>query len=91
MLRFEWDESKALENVRKHQVAFEEATTVFADPLSITVADRQHSDIEERFIIIGESAERRLLVVVHTDANNIIRIISARMATRKEQREYEEV
>jgi uncharacterized DUF497 family protein len=86
----EWDPIKARKNQRKHGVAFEEATTVFSDPLSSTIPDPLHSDIEERFIIIGQSIERRLLVVVHTDRGDTIRIISARVANTHERKTYEE-
>lgn len=87
---FEWDNDKAADNWRKHGVAFAEAATVFDDPLSITIDDPHHSIAEQRFIIMGESVLRRLLVVVHTDRGQRIRIISARPATRAERRQYEE-
>jgi uncharacterized protein len=88
-LAFEWDESKAAVNRRKHGVTFEEASTVFADPLSVTIYDPVHSDDEDRFIILGESQRRRLLVVVFTDRGDRIRIITARVATRRERKDYE--
>ena len=88
-LRFEWDESKASQNVEKHGVAFERAATVFRDPLSLTIDDPLHSQAERRFVTIGESAGRELLVVVHTERKDVIRIISARPATRRERRDYE--
>jgi hypothetical protein len=88
-LTFKWDGKKAKQNVRKHSVSFEEATTVFMDTLSLTIADPIHSDYEERFIIIGESIQGRLLVVVHTENNDNIRIISARIAKSSERRTYE--
>ena len=72
---FEWDLKKAKTNLRDHKVSFEEASTVFTDTLSITIADPLHSEYEDRFIIIGESSRRRLLVVVHTDRWDRIRII----------------
>lgn len=88
---FEWDHKKALKNLHKHGVSFEEATTVFADPLSITVPDPIHSYNEKRLVIMGESAKSRLLVVVHVEiSDKIIRIISARLATNHERRKYEE-
>ena len=86
----EWDPVKARTNRRKHGVTFEEAATVFTDPLSSTILDPLHSETEERFVIIGQSLRRRLLVVVHTDRGNTIRIISARVANAHERRTYEE-
>jgi uncharacterized protein len=77
-------------NRRKHGVTFEEAATVFSDTLSSTIPDPLHSDSEERFVIIWQSIQRRLLVVVHTDQGDIIRIISARLATAHEREIYEE-
>ena len=88
-LAFEWDESKARVNKRKHGVTFEEASTVFADPLSLTIHDPVHSEDEDRYIALGESQRRRLLVVVFTDRDDRIRIISARAATRRERNNYE--
>jgi uncharacterized DUF497 family protein len=89
-LSFEWDENKAGSNLRKHAVSFEEASTVFGDPLSLTIPDPAHSKREDRFIIIGQSHRRRLLVVVHTERGDDIRIISARRASRHERENYEE-
>ena len=89
MLIFEWDEKKANRNVNKHGVSFEEAATVFADPLSITIFDPLHSKEEDRFVTLGMSNKNRLLVVVHTDRDDKIRIISARKATKKERKQYE--
>ena len=91
-LTFEWDDEKAGQNVERHGVSFDEATTVFGDPLSLTIADPLHSTDEERFVIIGETSTspRHLLVVVHTERGNAIRLISARVATRRERRVYEE-
>jgi uncharacterized DUF497 family protein len=86
----EWDLNKARQNIKKHGVSFDEAATVFTDPLSLTIDDPLHSDTEERLIIVGESARRRLLVVVHIDAGERIRIISARVATTHERKDYEE-
>jgi len=88
-LTFKWDGKKAKQNIRKHGISFEEATTVFMDPLSLTIADPIHSDYEERFIITGESIQGRLLVVVHTENNDNIRIISARIAKSSEKGIYE--
>jgi uncharacterized DUF497 family protein len=89
-LRFEWNPSKAASNLRKHHVSFEEAATRFADPLSVTVNDPRHSPGEERFIVVGQSSNSRLLAVMFTERSEIIRIISARLATAHERREYEE-
>lgn len=89
-MEFEWDSKKAKRNFKKHKVSFEEAATVFGDPLSLTIEDPLHSDDEERFVIIGESNRRQLLVVVHTERSDKIRIISARLATPHERQDYEE-
>lgn len=89
MLIFEWDEKKAYKNIKKHGVSFEEAATVFGDSFSITIYDPLHSKDEDRFVILGMSDKNRLLVVVHTDRNDRIRIISARKATKKERKQYE--
>ena len=89
-LNFEWDENKAKSNLAKHAVSFAEATTVFSDPLSLTIPDPAHSQVEDRFIIIGSSYQRKLLVVVHTERGDNIRIISARRATKRERMNYEE-
>ena len=85
-----WDPVKAKTNRRKHDVTFEEAATVFNDPLSSTISDPLHSETEERFIIVGQSIQRRLLVVVHADQGDAIRIISARVANAHERKTYEE-
>ena len=87
---FEWDPDKAARNLAKHRVAFSEAATVFGDPLAITFFDPGHSDGEDRYLTFGYSTEGRLLVVSHTDRGNRNRIISARVATRRERRIYEE-
>jgi uncharacterized DUF497 family protein len=89
-LTFEWDKRKASANARKHGVSFEEATTVFGDPLSLTIADPDTERPEHRFIIVGQSYLGRLLVVVHAEDDDNIRIVSARLATRREKRAYEE-
>ncbi|MEA3396079.1 MAG: BrnT family toxin [Chloroflexota bacterium] len=89
-LEFEWDPLKAKINLQKHQVSFEEAFTIFDDPLFITFLDEEHSIDEERYITIGLSQRQRLLLVAHTNHQGHIRIISARKATRNEQRFYEE-
>ena len=89
-MEFEWDSDKAAANLEKHEVEFSEAATVFGDPLAVTFFDPDHSDDEERFLTFGESAQGRLLVVSHADRDDRIRIISARKATRRERRIYEE-
>jgi uncharacterized DUF497 family protein len=80
VLIFEWDEKKAKQNIKKHGISFEEAATVFGDPFSITIYDPLHSGDEDRFVILGISNKNRVLVVVHTDRDERIRIISARNA-----------
>lgn len=89
-LTFEWDPAKAATNLRKHGVTFAEASTVFADALSLTYADPDHSADEARFITLGMSGSGRLLVVAHAERQGRIRIISARGTTRSEKRHYEE-
>lgn len=85
-----WDRRKAAANLKKHKVSFEEASTVLADPLAIMGADPDHSIDEVRWITFGLSSRRRLLAVSHTEEDDMIRIISARAATRPERRLYEE-
>jgi uncharacterized DUF497 family protein len=89
-LEFEWDEDKAASNRKKHRIAFEEAATVFADPLAAIFDDEAHSEEEQREIIIGHSADDQLLLVSFTERAGAIRIISARRATKRERRDYEE-
>ena len=89
-LQFTWDPQKAATNLRKHKVGFPEAATAFADPLSLTISDPDHSVGEERFVLIGQSERRRLVVVAHVERGDLIRIISARPATRRERKTYEE-
>ncbi|MCY7408328.1 MAG: BrnT family toxin [Alkalinema sp. CAN_BIN05] len=89
-MKFDWNPIKAERNETKHNVSFQEAASVFDDPLSITFPDPAHSIEEERTIIIGQSKNGRLLFVSHLDRNNITRIISAREVTRSEKRIYEE-
>lgn len=88
-MQFEWDKEKAKKNLKKHKVPFEEAMTVFYDPLSATFDDPDHSDDEERLITIGYSSRSRLLVVSHTGRGKIIRIINARSATTQERKRHE--
>ena len=87
---FEWDPTKDAANRRKHGIGFAEATSVFGDPLSITIPDPDHGIGEERFIIVGMSEIQKLLIVVHTVRGQRIRLISARAATRNETHSYEE-
>ncbi|MDQ3006044.1 MAG: BrnT family toxin [Chloroflexota bacterium] len=92
---FEWDTRKARTNLEKHKVSFEEAQTIFIDPLLVTFPDELHSQTEERFISIGISMQERALLVVHTEREEIgeriiIRIISCRKATLSERKIYEE-
>jgi uncharacterized DUF497 family protein len=89
-LQFEWDEDKAQSNAKKHGVSFEEASSVFTDPLAVIFTDETHSDEELREIMVGHSAEGHLLVVSFTERDEAIRIISARQATKRERRDYEQ-
>lgn len=89
-MKFEWDEDKAAANLRKHGVSFAEASTAFADDLSLTGDDPDHSHGEHRLITFGVSSAGRLLVVSHIERAGHIRIISARPATRTERKLYEE-
>ncbi len=88
-MEFEWDPDKAIVNLRRHGVSFDEAATVLADPLSLTVLDPDHSQDEERYITVGMSFSRRLLLVAHTDRELRIRLISARELTATERIAYE--
>jgi len=89
-LTIEWDPQKARVNLAKHRVSFEEAATVMGDPLSLTIQDLLHPKQEQRFVTIGQSHRGRTLVVVHSDRSERIRIISARIASRGERKQYEE-
>jgi uncharacterized DUF497 family protein len=90
-LTFGWDPRKAVSNLKKHGVSFEEAATAFGDPRSLSVPDPTHSYGEERFILIGRSERTRLLVVVHLEITETnLRLISARLANRQERQTYEE-
>lgn len=89
-LQFEWDRAKASTNVRKHGLSFEEAATVFGDQRAITIADPEHSLIEERFVTIGASERDKILVVVATERRDKMRLTSVRPASRKERKQYEE-
>lgn len=88
-MQFEWDREKAKKNLRKHKLSFDEAVTVFYDPLSATFDDPDHSGDEQRYITVGHSSHGRLLVVSHTEREKIIRIISARSATAHERKRHE--
>jgi uncharacterized DUF497 family protein len=89
-MEFEWDEEKAATNLVKHGVSFEEAQTVFGDPLYVDFYDPDHSADEHRYIIIGQSRQGRLLLISYTERDNTARLISAREATRSEREVYEE-
>jgi uncharacterized protein len=89
-MKFEWDPEKARSNLRKHKVSFEEAATALKDPMAATGCDPDHSVGEERFVTFGVSESGRLLVVAHTEENDILRIISARVASKGERKIYEE-
>jgi uncharacterized DUF497 family protein len=88
-LLFEWDSAKARSNFLKHGVSFEEASTVFGDPRSLTIDDPSHSQNEPRFVTLGLSLLNHVLVVVHTERHGKIRLISARLASRKERKFHE--
>jgi uncharacterized protein len=90
VLLFEWDPNKAKENLETHGISFDEASTAFGDTLSLAIYDPLHSEKEDRFVLIGNSYRNRLLVVVHTERGDYIRLISARKATNKERKQYEE-
>ena len=89
-MEFEWDNNKAITNLQKHGISFSEAATAFGDPLSTTFPDPDHSINEKCFITIGLSTGGKIIILSHTDRGDRIRIISARKATRKERRFYEE-
>jgi uncharacterized DUF497 family protein len=88
-MRFEWDPEKAASNLANHRVSFEEASSVFGDPVATTISDPDHSVGEERFLTTGLSRQQRVLIVWHTDREDVIRIIGAREATPHERRIYE--
>ncbi|MBF2049063.1 MAG: BrnT family toxin [Leptolyngbya sp. IPPAS B-1204] len=89
-MEFEWDQSKAASNLKKHGVSFEEAKTVFDNPLAVIFDDEAHSVDEQREIIIGHSRQNRLLLIAFTERSGNVRIISARLATRQEREDYEQ-
>ena len=90
MIKFEWHPSKATANLKKHQVSFEEAQSVFYDDFAVQFFDNEHSEEEERFLLLGMSAHFKLLLVCHCErqGGEVIRIISARKATRRESAFY---
>ena len=88
-MQFTWDPTKAAKNVEKHDVSFEEAQTVFDDPLYVDFFDPDHSEDEDRYLIVGKSIEERLLIVSYTERGDAIRIITARDVTRSEREAYE--
>lgn len=88
-MKFQWDTNKAVSNIEKHGVSFEEAITVFGDPLAVTISDPDHSVGEFRLLTTGLSRSQRLLVVFHTERKAEVRLIGARLATRQERRSYE--
>ena len=89
-MNFDWDPRKATLNLGKHGVSFTEAASAFGDSLSITIPDPDHSDQENRFLLVGRTVAGRLVVVTHVERGRTIRIISARLASRRERRSYEE-
>jgi hypothetical protein len=89
-LVFQWNTEKADINLKKHGVSFEDASSAFGDPLSVTIPDPEHSKGERRYILIGQTFQRRLVVVSHAERRSTIRIISARLASKHERRAYEE-
>lgn len=88
-VEFEWDDEKAKSNLEKHGVAFEEGATIFNDPMILTISDPDHSISEERYISLGISVQTRLLLVVHTERGERIRLISCRKANNLERKTYE--
>jgi hypothetical protein len=88
-MKFEWDKDKERKNIRKHVISFDEAVTVFYDPLSATFADPDHSIEEDRFITVGYSSQGRIFVISYTERRDVIRIISARLATMLERKRHE--
>jgi len=89
-MKFEWDPKKAIANIRKHGVSFQEAATIFGDPFAITFDDPDHSIVENRYITFGLSLQKRLIMVSHTERGKRTRIINARLMDRKERKIYEE-
>ena len=88
-LTFEWDEEKANSNLKKHKISFEEGKTILDDPFLLTFPDLEHSEFEERYINIGTSVRGRILILIHTERGENIRIINCRKATSTERKAYE--
>ena len=91
MVKFEYHSAKAAKNLRKHKISFDEAVTVFADPLRTTINDEDHSIEEQRFITLGQSTRGRILFIVYTESEMTVRLIGARSATANERNQYEEI
>ncbi|CCI01963.1 BrnT family toxin [Microcystis aeruginosa] len=89
-MEFDWDKNKAERNLSKHEVSFEEAKTVFDDPLYVDFYDLDHSEDEDRYLLVGQSNRGRLLIVSYTERGNLIRLISAREVTKTERETYEQ-
>ncbi|NCR71452.1 MAG: BrnT family toxin [Microcystis aeruginosa LG13-12] len=89
-MQFDWDKNKAERNLSKHEVSFEEAKTVFDDPLYVDFYDPEHSEDEDRYLLVGQSNRGRLLIVSYTERGNLIRLISAREVTKTERETYEQ-
>lgn len=89
-MQFDWDKNKAERNLSKHEVSFEEAKTVFDDPLYVDFYDPEHSEDEDRYPLVGQSNRGRLLIISYTERDNLIRLISAREVTKTERETYEQ-
>lgn len=89
-MQFDWDKNKAKRNLSKHEVSFEEAKTVFDDPLYVDFYDPEHSEDEDRYLLVGQSNRGRLLIISYTERDNLIRLISAREVTKTERETYEQ-
>ena len=89
-MQFDWDKNKAKRNLSKHEVSFEEAKTVFDDPLYVDFYDPDHSEDEDRYLLVGQSNRGRLLIISYTERGNLIRLISAREVTKTERETYEQ-
>ncbi|MFM7904261.1 MAG: BrnT family toxin [Microcystis sp.] len=89
-MQFDWDKNKAERNLSKHEVSFEEAKTVFDDPLYVDFYDLDHSEDEDRYLLVGQSNRGRLLIISYTERDNLIRLISAREVTKTERETYEQ-
>ena len=89
-MNFEWDSEKAALNLERHRISFEEAATAFGDPLSITIGDPDHSEAEGRYVLLVMTFRGRLVIVVHTDRGENVRLIGARLANRRQRQSYEQ-